>query len=402
MSESRRTFLGTLAAGSAAAATPPAREKLSANGKIQIGIIGAGGRGRFHVGDLSKLKGENIAIVALCDVHRPDLDALAERAGTVFGTTVKKTAEYREMLANPEVDAVILAAPDFTHSQMLEDAVRAGKDVYCEKPMGTLFADAKRAYLAVKNCDRVVQIGTQRRSDPGLMGAAKLMQQGVIGRVMRVDMEVHFQEARWRRDFSKIREQDIDWKRFLMGRSERPFDARRWREWQLFRDYTNGLPGLWMSHFIDLVPWFLGTPYPKSAVASGGVYLWKDGRETEDTFQALLEYPNDCLVRWAMTLTNASPERNLWHGTKGTLDAQAMQVTGMGSRMPDKLTADITIEKESPDTHMQNWLRCIRSRSTPRADIQAGFSHAVAGCMSAEALRTGRRVTFDADRLEIV
>lgn len=403
MAESRRTFLGSLAAGSAAAAaSPPARERLSPNDRIQIGLIGAGGRGRFHVSDLARLKEENIGIVAICDVHRPDLDGLAEKAGTVFGTTVRKTADYRELLANSDVDAVILAAPDFTHSQMLEEAVRAGKDVYCEKPMGTLFADAKRAYLAVKTSDRVVQIGTQRRSDPSLMGAAKLMQQGVLGKVTRVDMEVHFQEARWRRDFSRIRKEDIDWKRFLMGRSERPFDARRWREWQLFRDYTNGLPGLWMSHFIDLVPWFLGTPYPLAVVASGGVYLWKDGRETEDTFQALLEYPNECLVRWAMSLTNASPERNQWCGTRGTLDMQTMKVSGLGSSMPDRIAADIAIEKQTTDTHMQNWLRCIRSRKTPRADIQAGFSHAVAGCMAAEALRTGRRVCFDAERLELV
>jgi predicted dehydrogenase len=402
MAESRRTFLGSLAAGSAAAATPPAREKLSPNDRIQIGLIGAGSRGRFHVADLSRLKAENIAIVAVCDVHRPDLDGLAERAGAAFGTAVKKTADYRELLANPEVDAVILAAPDFTHSPMLEEAIRAGKDVYCEKPMGTQFAEAKRAYLAVRNSSRVVQIGTQRRSDPGLMGAAKLMQQGILGKVTRADMEVHFQEARWRRDFSKIRQQDIDWKLFLMGRSNRPFDARRWREWQLFRDYTNGLPGLWMSHYIDLVPWFLGTPYPKSVVASGGVYLWKDGRETEDTFQALLEYPGGCLVRWAMSLTNASPERNLWYGTRGTLDAQAMKISGLGSQMPDKITTDIAVGKETADTHMQNWLRSIRSRQTPRASIEAGFSHSVAGCMAAEALRTGRRVTFDAESLEIV
>lgn len=224
---------------------------------------------------------------------------------------------------------MIIESPDFTHSEILAEAVRAGKDVYCEKPMATVFADAKRAYHAVRASRQVVQIGTQRRSDPGLLGAAKLMQQGVLGQVTRVDMEVNFQEPRWRRSAPEFREEDVDWGRFLFGRSERPFEARRIREWQLFRDYTNGLPGLWMSHFIDLVPWFTGKPYPVSAVASGGVYLWKDGRETEDTFQALLEYPGGMLVRWAMSLTNASPaNRNLWYGTRGMLDCDALRISG--------------------------------------------------------------------------
>jgi predicted dehydrogenase len=268
--------------------------------------------------------------------------------------------------------------------------------------MSTIFIDAKRAYFAVKQSKQVVQIGTQRRSDPALTGAARLMQKGVLGKVTRVDMEVNFHEARWRRDFSDLREADVDWPRFLFGRSGRAYDPRRLREWQLYRDYTNGLPGLWMSHFIDLVPWFLGTPYPRSAVASGGVYLWKDGRETEDVFQALLEYPNDCLVRWAMSLTNAEPNRNNWYGTLGTLDCDAMKISGLGSKDANRIASEIAVAKVETDTHMENFLRCVRSRETPRADIQAGFSHAVAGIMSAEALRTGRRVTFDAERLEIV
>ncbi|MCC6392211.1 MAG: Gfo/Idh/MocA family oxidoreductase [Bryobacterales bacterium] len=398
MTTSRRAILGMAAAAPAAAA----RRHLSPNDRIGIGLIGGGGRGRYHLSDLSKLKAENIAITAVCDVHHPALTAMAERAGTAFSTTPRKTTDYRELLVWSEVDAVIIASPDFTHAEILAEAVRAGKDAYCEKPMATVFTDAKRAFHAVKQSQQVVQIGTQRRSEPALMGAAKLMQQGVLGKVTRVDMEVNFQEPRWRRDYSTIRAEDVDWPRFLFGRSDRPFEARRLREWQLFRDYTNGLPGLWMSHYIDIVPWFLGTPYPRSAVASGGVFFWKDGRETEDVFQALIEYPNDCLVRWAMSLTNSAPVRNAWYGSRGMLDCEALKITGAGSKAPDRIAGDIAIEKVETDTHMENFLRSVRSRKTPRADIQAGFSHAVAGIMSAEALRTGRRVTFDPERLEIV
>ncbi|MBK5290997.1 MAG: Gfo/Idh/MocA family oxidoreductase [Acidobacteriia bacterium] len=399
LTTSRRAFMGAAGAAPLAGA---ARNRLGANDRIGIGIIGAGGRGRYHLADLLKLKSENCAVVGVCDVHRPNLEAISKKASGDYGLDVRKTTDYHELLNWKDVDAVILSAPDFTHSEMLAEAVRAGKDVYCEKPMGTVLDDAKRAFFAVKQSDRVVQIGTQKRSDPGLMGAAKLMQNGVLGPVTRADMEVHFQEARWRRDYSGIRQDDVDWPRFLMGRSDRPFDARRFREWQLFRDYTNGLPGLWMSHYIDLVPWFLGSPYPRSAVAQGGVYLWKDGRETEDVFQALLEYPGDCLVRWAMSLTNASPGRNEWYGTRGMLNAETLTVTGTGSKQKDRIGQDMPIQKETTDSHMENFLRCMRSRQKPRAGIQAGFSHAVAGCMAAEALRTGRRVQFDPVRLEMV
>lgn len=138
-------------------------------------------------------------------------------------------------------------------------------------------------------------------------------------------------------------------------------------------------------------------------MASGGVYLWKDGRETEDTFQALLEYPGGLLVRWAMSLTNASPaNRNLWYGTRGVLDCDALRITGEGSKDAQHVNGTIKVEPIAAESHMENFLRCVRSRKVPRADIQAGFSHAVAGTMSAEALRTGRRVTFDDDRLELV
>jgi predicted dehydrogenase len=155
-----------------------------------------------------------------------------------------------------------------------------------------------------------------------------------------------------------------------------------------------------MSHFIDLVHWFMDERYPTSATAAGGVFLWKDGRETSDVFHALLEYPKEFLVSFGMSLTNASGNRNLWFGTRGVLDAEALRITGAGGKEGDRIEQEIRIAGEPVESHMANWLRCVRSRSTPRADIQAGFSHAVAGSMAAEALRTGRRVRFDAEKLE--
>jgi predicted dehydrogenase len=254
----------------------------------------------------------------------------------------------------------------------------------------------------VKKSRQIVQVGTQRRSDPLLMSAARQIRSGAIVKVTRIDIGMHFQAPRWKRPPETIPAADVDWKTFQMGRIDKPFDPRLLREWQLFPETTNGIPGLWMSHFIDLIPWFLDDPYPSGVVAAGGVFLWKDGRVTSDVFHALLEYPKDLLVSFSMSLTNSHGIRQLWMGTRGTFDGEKGVITGEGSSMKDKVQGEIKLERETANSHMHNFLECIRSRQAPRADVQAGFSHAVAGIMSSEALARGRRMKFDPVKLEIV
>lgn len=391
MSTSRRGFLFT---------SPALLAQTAPSDRIRIGLIGAGGRGRYLMGELAKSQESNFAITAVCDVHRPTLQAAAAAIGKQYGAPPKTSTRYQDILANKDIDAVILAAPDHTHARMLKEAVEAGKDVYCEKPMGTNLAEARAAFLAVKRSRQVVQIGTQRRSEGPYVEAARLFREGIIGKVTRVDLQVHFQEPRWRRDFHMVQPADIDWEAFDFGRDLGPFDARKWREWQLFSPLSNGIPGLWMSHLIDLAHWFLDDPYPRSVVASGGVFLWKDGRQTSDVFHALLDYPKDFLVSFAMSLTNSAGNRNLWFGEKGIFDGDRLVFLPEGSRNPDRLAEPRKIEPSRLNSHTDNWLQCLRSRQTPRADIQAGFSHAVAGTMAAAALETGRRITFDPGKLE--
>jgi predicted dehydrogenase len=288
-----------------------------------------------------------------------------------------------------------------THPRILADAVAARKDVYVEKPFAVDFADGKRAWQVVKR-SKQVQVGTQRRSDPQFIGAARAIRSGVIGKITRVEMAVNFLEQRWHRDLSNVRKEDVDWEAFQFGgRIKEPFDARRLREWQLFRETTNGIAGLWMCHLIDLAPWYLETPFPKAAMAMGGVYRWKDGREKSDVFQATVEY-NECLVTFAMSLTNGAGNRNVWYGTKGTMDLDNLMITGDGSREPDRVKDALAIERAPVESHMANFLRCVRSRETPRASVDNGFQHAMAGCMAAVSLETGQRVRFDAEKLELV
>jgi len=390
---SRRTFL------SAAAASYPAA---GANDRLSIGIIGAGNRGQALLRDVEKCSALNVAVTAVCDVYKPNRERAAATVAKAWGQPPRTTVDYRELLAWKDVDAVLIAVPDFGHSRILQHSVEAGKDAYCEKPMGVDFAEAKSAWQAVKSRKQVVQIGTQRRSDPHFVAAAKLVRSGVLGQITRIDIAANFQEPRWRRDYTHIPASDVAWEQFRLHRPQKPFDARGFREWQLFRDYTNGIAGLWMCHFIDTVAWFMEDPYPAGAVANGGVYLWKDGRDTSDVFHALLDYPKGFLVSFAMSLTNEAGNRNFWFGTRGTLDADAWTLSGAGSKRPDRIEAPIKIDPEPVTSHMQNFLECVRSRQTPRASVDAGFSHAVACVMAGKALEAGRRVRFDPERLELI
>ena len=396
MSTTRRSFLA------AAAAVPAARPwQHSPNNRIRLGQIGCGGRSKDHLASVIQA-GENAAIVAVCDVWKVNREQRAAEIEKAFGAAPRQTTRYQELLAMKDVDAVLIATPDMTHPRILADAVAAGKDVYVEKPFAVNFADGKMAWQAVKRTKQVVQVGTQRRSDPQFVGAAKAVHSGVLGKITRVEMAVNFQETRWRKDLDNVKREDVDWEAFQFGgRITGPFDARKLREWQLFQETTNGIAGLWMCHLIDLAPWYLQDPYPKRAMAMGGVYLWKDGRDTSDVFQAMVEY-NECLVTFAMSLTNAAGSRNLWYGTRGTLDIDNLKITGEGSRDPHRILQPMELEKVPVESHMANFLRCVRTRETPRASVDNGFQHAVAGCMAGISLETGRGVSFDREKLEIV
>ena len=388
----------------AGAASASFSRVLGANNRISVGIIGAGSRGTQDMKSVAEAD-LNAEITAVCDVWKPNREKAVNWVSKTFKNQPRQTSDYRELLSWKDIDVVIIATPDFGHSTLLKAAVEAGKDVYCEKPFGVDFAKAKAAYLTVKNSDRVVQIGTQRRSEGGQIAAAKLMHENILGKVTRVVVDIGFQHPRWDRPYAQVQEGDLDWNNFLLDLPKRPFDARLFRQSQLFQTTTNGIGGLWMCHLVDLVHFFMQETYPTNAVTNGGVYLWKDGRDTADVFHTLLEYPKGFLFSFAMCLTNDC-SRFDWYGTRGTMSGtvggETYTISGAGSKMADKLGEPRVIEPVAANTHMQNFLECVRSRGTPRSNYQAGFSHAVAGIMAETALAEGRRVRFDRERLEIV
>lgn len=395
----RREFLGYTSAGAAVlgCSALAAHAQAGANDRISIGIIGTGDRAGAHINDILGMSSKhNVQITAICDVWKKNREKAAGKIKGKQGTDPKQFTRFGDLLALRDVDAVVIATPDYAHGAMLVAALEAGKDVYIEKPMSLDIPSANRALDLAREKQRVVQAGTQYRSDAKHRGAAKLVASGILGTLSRVTCERNFNAARWLRNPDDCKREDVDWEAFLFNRPPRPFDPRLLRQWHLLREFSNGLSGLWMSHYADIIHMVTDSRHPKSAVAHGGIYVWKDGREHTDTFHALLDYPKGFLFSWAMGLANSASNRFTIHGTKGTLDMDAWQFSTEGGT--DKKKEVIPVKPEPPESHMENWLECLRSRKRPNADIEYGHQHAVATIMAAAALETGQRQVYDPEK----
>jgi len=406
----RRTFLrqsvaaaglvgGAMAGGSVGqrSATAAATARAAgANERIRIGIIGAGGRGQDRMNRIFTLADEhNVEVVAVCDVWKVNLDAAADKVAKRFGKKPKTYTRFGELLANDAIDAVVIATPDFAHTPIMIEALKAGKDVYCEKPMAMELDNANIALDLARKHERVVQIGTQRRSDGVHPAAARQVAEGILGKISRVSVQQNFNHPRWLRDYSNCKQADVDWEAYLFNRKPRPFDPKLLRRWHLYKACTNGLSGLWMCHHVDAAHLLTGAGYPARAAALGGTYVWKEDREHCDTFHALIEYPEGFLFDWGMGLANSANCYFKVHGLRGTLDLDKRVFSGDGGLPNDKIKEPIKIAVEQGESHMGNWLTCLRTRKRPTPDIEFGHQHSVATIMAATALETGQRQTYD-------
>ena len=400
---SRRGFIKTSAAATVATWAVTQRRAQGAGERLGIGVIGCGGRGNHNIGEVEKISdSHNVEVVAICDVWRPQIEQTAARVQEKTGKEPFTCQRFADLLARPEVDAVIITTPDHAHSPILAAAARAGKHAYCEKPMASRLEDAIDAVDAVKEAGTVVQIGTQRRSEGKHKAAAKLIQTGVLGTISQVNTAWHRNVPSWARPFDNVKQEDVDWEQFLMGQTERDFDPRRFRCWHLYRDYTTGLPGLLGSHLTDLAVWYMDDPLPLNGTALGGIYVWKDGREHCDTIECLWEFPKGFLLRYANRLGNDFPfsEARVF-GTRGTFDAKTMKATPQGGAGKDKLKEEIAVVPEANESHMANFIESIRENKKPNAPIEAGYAHSVASILASQSQQMGTRLIYDQTKREI-
>ena len=442
----RREFLKVGSAALAATAVSTAvswnarsyAQIAGANDRVRVGIVGCGDR--MKGGDLpafqANAKDMNFQIVAVSDIWNRRREEGAAYIQKLFGNPVDPVRNNDELYARKDVDAVIIATADFQHALHGIEAVNAGRDAYVEKPTAHTMDDARKFRAAVHKTGKIVQVGTQRRSTPKYMKAAEYIKSGAFGDIVMVEMTWNVnQPGRWRRPdvVPLLKEEDTDWKRYLLNRPMVPFDARKYLEFRLFWPYSSGIPDQWLVHQIDTVHWFTGLPHPRSCVANGGIYLWKDGRQNWDTMTAVFDYgPLDDLtkgfqVQYSSRFTNsAGGVKELYYSNGGMIDMDKGVVTGTGGlsarsaaemgMKPNLLNGfSLVTEKAEAvstdaDTHgdpetaanMRNWMECVRSRKTPNASIEAGYSHSIALCMNVAAIQTGQKVTFDEKNQQVM
>jgi len=374
MSTTRRHFLGATAgvslAGALAADEP--QQNVSPNDRIRIALIGAGGQGSFDARTALNVGGVELAAVS--DVY----DGRLTRAREVWGDQVFTTRDYREVLARKDVDAVIVATPDHWHQRISIDAMKAGKDVYCEKPMVQQIADGKDVIEAQKSTGRILQVGSQRVSSVIYHKAKELLAAGAIGEVNMVEAWVDRNSALGAWQYSippDAAPSNIDWDRFLGRAPKIPFEPIRLFRWRNYRDYGTGVPGDLFVHLITGLHFVLDSNGPTRVYATGGLRFWKDGRDVPDVMVAMYDYP----AKGKFPAFNMMLRVNLVDGASETMGYRFMGSEGILSidngvsvaRQPRETEPGYTIDT-FPKAVQEQFLQGYRQKYPKQPVMPAG------------------------------
>jgi predicted dehydrogenase len=442
MTTTRRKFIRQTSmagmAGIGALAFPAGsyRRILGANDRVRVGVVGFSDRHRgSHVPCfMNHFKELNFDVVAVSDIWSKRREEGAALWKSKMQHEIIACRNNEELYSRKLVDAVFISTADFQHAVHAIEAVNAGCDAYVEKPFAETMEDNRAALKAIKATDRIVQIGSQRRSGANYHAANDFIRSGKFGPITMVELTWNVnQPGRWRRPslVGQLKEEDTDWNRFLINRPHDSFDARKYLEFRLFWPYSSGLPGQWMSHQIDTVHWFSGFQHPRSVVANGGIYAWKDGRKNWDTITAVFDYgPENDLssgfqVSFASRMHNGDEKpAEIYYSNGGELNLITNIVSpagGLTKRFADdmhlqpNLLPELSLSEVEPvvasantggdrltSNHIRNWMECVRSRKTPNAPVEAGYSHSIATIMSNAAVHTGEKVVFDEKTQEVM
>jgi predicted dehydrogenase len=432
----RRDFLkrtGGLGAGTVLAGTALARgtnkmnpaRVLGANDRINIGVIGCGGRGSSDAATFTKYGTENnnaCQIVAVADVYEKRKKAAADKYNA------KGFIDYREVLAMPDVDAVIVATPDHWHTRIALEAMDHGKDVYLEKPMCHTNKEAKQLIDTVRETKRVLQVGSQTTSADQWWKAKKAIADGMIGKMIMSQGSYHRNsaEGEWNYPIDADAGPDgkgenyIDWKTWLGPAPSRPYDADRFFRFRKYWDYSGGIATDLFFHVVAPLNICWDKPqFPVKVMASGGKYVFKDDREVPDTFHLLAEYPEGHSLVLSSSMANSQHIPGLIRGHEGTI---IMVEHGEFERptpdiivRPEKIhtrgdkerhtfadykfgSDEIRIPVEQKDmmqAHIGNFLGCMRTREKPHLDVETAAHAQVLINLAVESYREGRVKYWD-------
>jgi predicted dehydrogenase len=400
----RRQFFQVTAAATAANVLR-AKGVLGANDRINVGLIGCGGRGsavwqRF-------LKQPDVNPVAVADVYEPFLHR-AKATGSVSAFK-----DFRHLLDRKDVDAVIVATPDHWHAIQTVRACEAGKDVYTEKPLsltvheGRVMADAARAH------HRIVQTGSQQRSGAHYAQAVKLLQEGAIGAVHKISAGFtrNIIPGFVARELHNGLTADLDWDMWLGPAPKVPFDPYRCiYHFRWFWSYSGGQMTNWGAHDLDISRWALRADAPSNVAAFGGRYALKDGGETPDVQEVIYNFPDamlgggkGCVVTWtAREIGSSRSEPLVFHGTKGTLalSRRGFIITPEVWKGDPQNNTPAMAPVEQPglemdSAHVRNFLDCVKTRTRPVADVEEGHRTATMCHLGNIAMRLGRSLRWD-------
>jgi predicted dehydrogenase len=395
----RRNFVQVTAASMSAASY---MRVMGANEKVNLGLIGAGGRGKGVMGTFQKT--EQVNVTAICDIYAARVDEGLSRAPGAKGFR-----EHRKLLESKDVDAVLIATPDHWHTGTAIDALNAGKDVYVEKPLTLTIEEGPRIVRAARVNNRICQVGMQQRSGQHYLQAKEAyMKTGKLGQITLARTWWHGNGAHLQKAPAALATQpsNLDWARFLGPVKWRDWDPQQFWNFRAYLDFGGGQVTDLFTHWIDVVHMFMDQDNPISASAAGGVYHYRDGRTAPDTINVLLEYPESKTNGpWTATfeatlapgLTGAAVEMV---GTEGRLwiTRGQSEFYAKGSKEPVivKSPRDQTID------HVENFLSCVKSRKLPNGDVQIGHRSAMASHLGNIAYLQKRRLKFDPDREEIL
>ncbi len=383
----RRAFIGTAAALTTSAASYG--RIIGANDRIRMGAIGTGERCQYLLSLFNKAGGNDV--VAVCDVYEPH----RQEAKTKYGPAAIEYGDYRQVLDNPAIDAVVIGTPNHWHVPILTAAVAAGKDAYCEKPVTHKIHEGPSLITAVRNSKRVVQTGTQQRSWPHYIEAKQLVDEGRLGQItlVRTYWYQNYQIAA-NRPRPPIDTSKLNWKQFLGSAPERPFNQDQYEFWRWYWDFGGGAMTDLFVHWVDVAQWYLNNDSPDRATATGLKATFKQ-RDCPDTMGASYAY-NGFVVDWDCAMIgNVEDGGLMFRGTKA-----ALWLHRSGFRLFDEVTGPFSetlraedalmLERSTHDgtfDHVQNFLDCVRSRKTPNAPVEIGVAAARTGHIGNLALR---------------
>jgi len=406
----------TLAALSAAPAVLAAK---SPNATVGVGCIGLGTRG----GDLINVVAPTprVKVVAVCDVYKPHLQKGIERCQN---PEVKTYVDYRELLADKNVDAVVIATPDHWHASMVLDAVKAGKDIYCEKGWARTLDEAKQMRAAIKQSGIVFQLGHHARQATCALQAKELLAQGILGPITLVRTGRYGNTplgqniwrwygyySQWNRPDPEQVARDVDWDRWLGPAPKISWNERHFWHWRCYWPYGTGQAGDLLSHELDFIQYLLGYGVPDTCLCAGLNALLKDDRQVPDTWNAIYQFENKgCTVTFdaSMNTTAGQPVEICGKEARLRFDGIAHDVKGFTiirerfnqrTDLPEAYQKGRTADQPN---HIVDWVNCIHSRGKPKCDVDEAFVETATYLMSIESYKRQRMVRWDPVKEEIV